>query len=150
MNEKPKKDINLLLWWLTNFGYFVFMSVGFFLWNITLLVFLYYRLFKSQVYDSFIKSIQTTETFWFRKKIDVEPLYDEDDDWKEYEINENFKEESIEVEQILKGLQKKQLWWVNPKSNIHRYIYWWMEASLLGYILWTFATVNWFLNANYI
>lgn len=148
-NNESKKDLNLLLWTLTNFGFFVFMCVWFFLGNITVLVFLYYRLFKNEKYTDFINNIQTTETFSFKKKIDVEPLYDEDDDWKEYQLNEDFKQESIEVEDILKWLQKKQLWGTNPKSNIHRYIYGGMESSLLGYILWTFATINWILNANF-
>lgn len=149
MNPLPTKDLNMLLGSMTNLGYFIFMCFWFFLWNIVLIVFLYFRVFKWTRYQQFIESIKTDETYTFRKKIDVDPLYDEDDDGKEYEINEEFKEESIEVEEILRGLQKKQLGWVYPKSNIFRYIYGWMEASLLWYILWFFATINWILNANF-
>lgn len=150
MNEFSRKDLNLLLGSLTDLWYFVFMCISFFFWNITILFFLFYRLFKTEEYKQFLNYIKTDEVFSFRKKIDIEPLHDEDDDWQEYYIHEEFKEESIEVENILKWLQKKQLEWTNPsKSNILRYIYWGMESSLLWYILWTFATINWMININF-
>lgn len=145
-----KKDLNKLLGELTDLGFFVILFLSFFLWNLTLLFFLFYRIFKPSKYEKFIKSIQTDELFTFKKQLDTEPLMDDDDDWEPGDITEEFEEESLEVEEILKRLERKQLWGETTKSNINRYIYWWMESALLGYLLWFFSTVNWILSVNFI
>jgi len=143
-----KKDLNKLLWEFTNLGFFSFLVLSFVLWNITLLFFLFYRVFQSERYINFLKLIQTKEEFTFRKMIEIDPLSDDDDDWEPWVITEEFEEESLEVEEILKKLEKKQLDWANNRSNINRYIYWWMEASLLWYLLWSISTINWLLDLN--